>query len=198
MKLALKLLTLVSLLAPSVFAGPETIIRERAKELSNQNNVRQGVASPAAGVKPAQPQTQATTSDAANAWSAAGLSRLPADLAAVKLNTPVPLTQNQLITQDLMVIAGVTKLSSATAAKLAHSLSDALAVKAMPPQDRSRLVQNLNVGLASPNLPQVQMQAVLADIQAIFQANGLSRNAAVEIVNNVKAAAAETQKATAK
>ena len=34
----------VLLFAGGVFAGPETIIRERAKELANQNNVRQGVA----------------------------------------------------------------------------------------------------------------------------------------------------------
>ena len=180
-----------------VLAGPETIIRERAKELSNQNNVRQGVASPAQPVQSAQPASTPGVS-AASAWQAAGAGRLPADLAAIKLNTPVPVTQNQLITQDIMAIAGVTKVSSTTAAKLAHSLSETLASKSLAPAERSRLVQDLNAVLGNPNLPSAQMQAVLADIQAIFQANGLTRNAAVEVVNNVKAVTAEAQKAATK
>jgi hypothetical protein len=176
------------------YGGTETIIRERAKELRNQNNVRQGVASPAQGVQPA-PTTPTSTTAAANAWQAAGVHRLPADLAAVKLNSPVPLTQNQLITQDLMVMAGVTKVSSATAAKLAHSLADALASKPLSSTDRSRLVQDLNAALGTPNMPSQRMQEVLADIQAVFQANGLSRSVAVQIIDNVKAVTAEVQKA---
>ena len=39
-----------------------------------------------------------------------------------------------------------------------------------------------------------QMQAIYADIQAIFQANGMARKDAVKIVDQVKAVAAETQK----
>jgi hypothetical protein len=188
------LLALVSFIAGTVFAGPETIIRERAKELRDQNNVRQGVATPAQPVQPT-PSTAPSTVPAANAWQAAGVSRLPADLAAVKMNAPVPVSQNQLITQDVMAIAGVTKVSSATAAKLAHSMSEALAAKGMTAVDRSRLAQDLNAALGTSNMPQTQMQAVLADIQAIFQANGLPRNNAVEIVNNVKAITAEVKAA---
>src|SRR5262249_55366541 len=152
---------------------------------------------PAQPAQPTQPATPPPTT-AANAWQAAGLSRLPTDLAAVKMSAPVPLSQNQLITQDIMVIAGVTKVSSATAAKLARSLTDALATKSMSATDRSRLVQDLNSALGSPNQPKTQMETVLADIQAIFQANGLPRKDAVEIVDNVKAVAAEVQKAGTK
>jgi len=197
MKTTPPLLTLIGLFSLTAFAGPETIIRERAKELRDQNNVRQGVTSPAKAAQPATPQP-ASTQPAANAWQAAGATRLPADLAAVKVNTPVPLQANQLITQDLMVMAGTTRVSSATAAKLAHSLSEALSTKGLSAVDRSRLVQDLNAALGNPNLPATQMQPVLADIQAIFQASGLPRNSAVEIVNNVKAVTTEVQKAGAK
>ena len=44
------------LLALNAFAaGSEAIIKQRAKALSNQNNVRQGVASPAQPQAPANP-----------------------------------------------------------------------------------------------------------------------------------------------
>ena len=38
------------------------------------------------------------------------------------------------------------------------------------------------------------MQAIYADIQAIFQANGMARKDALKIVEHVKAIAAETQR----
>lgn len=191
MKTTISLLGVGAILAGSLFAGPETIIRQRAKELSNQNNVRQGVASPATSAQPAPAPSPVS-------GQAAGVGRLPTDLAAIRLNAPVPLVQNQLITQDLMAIAGVTKVSSATAAKLARGMSEALSTKTFSPADRARLVQDLNAALGTPNLPPLQMQAVLADIQAIFQSNGLPRTSAVAIVDSVKAMSAEVLKNSAK
>lgn len=184
-----------TLMSISVLAGPDTIIRQRAKELSNQNNVRQGVAAPAPPPAPATPTPQPTAAATINSSQPAGLGRLPSDLAAIKINTPVPVVQNQLLTQDIMAIAGANKVSSSTAAKLAHSISEALSTKALSASDRTRLVQDLNAALGNPNMPQVQTQAVLADIQAIFQSIGITRNSAVGIVDNLKAVTAEVQKA---
>jgi hypothetical protein len=42
-------------------------------------------------------------------------------------------------------------------------------------------------------IPPDRMQAIYADIQAIFQANGMPRKDAVKLVDQVKAVGAETK-----
>jgi hypothetical protein len=44
------------------------------------------------------------------------------------------------------------------------------------------------------NIQSAQMQAIFADIQAIFQVNGLSRKDAMRIADDAKAIAAETKR----
>ncbi len=80
-------------------------------------------------------------------------------------------------------------------ATLANSLAAAFAQQEVPETDRNRLVSRLATVLNPANYTAAQMQAIYADIQAIFQANGMARNGAVKIVEQVKAVGAETQKA---
>ena len=54
-------------------------------------------------------------------------------------------------------------------------------------------MSNLAAVLNPASVQASQMQAVYADIQAIFQANGMARKAAVKIVDQVKAVGAETR-----
>src|SRR5438552_5314495 len=78
-----------SLLALNAFAaGSEAIIRQRAKELSNQNNVRQGVP------PPAQPPPQASQTAPPTA-TLTPMARLQTDIAAIKLNSPATPAQKQ-------------------------------------------------------------------------------------------------------
>ena len=60
--------------------------------------------------------------------------------------------------------------------------------------DRGRLVSRLAAVLNPANIQPAQMQAIYADVQAIFQVNGLARKDAVKIVDQVKVVAAETQR----
>ena len=189
MKTRLATITVLGFAIGPLLAGPETIIYQRAKELNNQNNVRQGVATPA---QPAQPAKPATATPVAQV---PGLTRLHSDLAAIKLNVPATPTQNQFIMQDLMALpTGAAKPNPASATKLANDLSAALGVKTLPANDRTRLIQNINAMLNPAGLPATQRQAIVDDIQAIFQANGVPRNNAVNIANQVKALSAEVQK----
>jgi hypothetical protein len=191
MKTVLALLGAAMLLAANAFAQSDIIIKKHALELRDQNNVRQGVAPP---TQPAQPAT-APAKGTAPTPVQQSIAKLRADLAAIKANTPVTADQKQQITKDLIAVAqGASKPSQSTAANMADSLSGAFAEKPLADKDCSRLLSDLAAVLNPARIQPAQMQAIYADIQAIFQANGMARKDAVKIVDQVKAIAAETQR----
>ena len=183
-----------TLVAGSVFAGPDVIILQHARELRDQNNVRQGVTPPSQPAQPAQPAPTPATS-ASPTPIQQSIAKLRADLTALKANTPATAEQKQQIVWDLMAAAqGGSKPSQATAAGLAVSLAAAFAEKPLADKDCGRLLSDLAAVLNPAKIQAAQMQAIYADIQAIFQANGMARKDAVKIVDQVKAVGTETQK----
>ena len=193
MKRAFALIGAAVLLAGSLFADP-IIVKQRALELRNQNNVRQGVTPPSQPPQPAQPAPTPGTS-ASPTPIQQSIAKLRADLTALKANSPATAEQKQQITRDLMAAAqGASKPSQSTAATLANSLAAAFAEKPLADKDCSRLLSDLAAVLNPAKIQAAQMQAIYADIQAIFQANGMARKDAVKIVDQVKAVEAETQR----
>jgi hypothetical protein len=185
----------LGLIARSAFGGPEIIIKQRAKELNNQNNVRQGV-TPA---QPAAPQAARPAVPTAAAAQQQNVAKLKADLAKIKAKSQITTEQKQQLTRDLLGVAqGATKPSSAAVAKLANDLSAAMADKTLGAAEQARLVQDLVGVLNGANISPSQTQAIAADVQAIFQANGLARNEAATIANDLKAVAGEIQTAAKK
>ena len=179
-----------TLLAGSVVADP-VIVKQRALELRNQNNVRQGVTPPG---QPAQPAPTPGTS-ASPTPIQQSTAKLRADLTAIKANPPATAEQKQQIARDLMAAAqGANKPSQSTAAGLANSLATAFAEKPLADKDCSRLVSDLAAVLNPAKIQPAQMQAIYADIQAIFQANGMARKDALKIADQAKAIGAETQR----
>jgi hypothetical protein len=194
MKTVLSLVGAATLVAGSVFAGPDVIIKQRAKEIRDQNNVRQGVTSPGQAASPSQPSAPSASS-APSPVLQQSLAKVRADLAALKPNSPVTPQQKLQLKNDLLASAqGAGKPSSATISVLADSLSAAFTQSAFPDKDRDRLVSRLAAVLNPANIQSAQMDAIYADVQAIFQANGLTRKDAVKIVDQVKAVGAETRK----
>lgn len=194
MRTVLALLGVAMLLASDVFAQSDVIIKKRAQELRNQNNVRQGVAPPSQPARPAT--TSATTASPTPIQQS--IAKLRADLTAIKANSPVTADQKQQIARDLTAVAqGANKPSQATAANLADSLSAAFAEKPLAEKDCGRLLSDLAAVLNPANIQSAQMQAIYADIQAILQANGMARKDSVKIVEQVRAIGAETQRPAA-
>jgi hypothetical protein len=190
MKLAFLLLGAATLLTGNVFAQADVIIKQRAQEIRDQNNVRQGVTPPS---QSAQPMPPPATSSAPTPVQLS-VARLRVDLTAIKGQAKVTSEQKQQLTRDLIALAhGVNKPSLATAANLADGLSAAFAEKPLADKDCSRLLSNLAAVLNPARIQPAQMQAIYADIQAIFQANGMARKDAVKIVEQVKAVGAETK-----
>jgi hypothetical protein len=190
MKLPFVLLGAATLLTVSAFAQADVIIKKRALEIRDQNNVRQGVTSPS---QPAQPATTPATS-ASPTPIQLSVAKLRTDLTAIKGHAKVTAGQKQQLTKDLIAVAhGASKPSLPTTANLADGLSAAFAEKPLADKDCSRLLSNLAAVLNPAKVQPAQMQAIYADIQAIFQANGMPRKDAVKIVDQVKAVGAETK-----
>lgn len=190
MKTSFALLACGCLITASAFGGSETIIRERAKELRNQNNVRQGVAPPTAApaAVPGAPSPGATPAQSP------AITRLQTDLGGIQMNSvPTPL-QKQKLAQGAIAVAEGTKPSLATATKWAEDVSAALAEKPLSPTSRARLVQEIDALLNPAKYPQAKPDGIYADIQAIFQDNGLKRAKAVTIADDVRAMATEARK----
>jgi len=189
MKITHQVLLGTMLMAATAFAGPETIIKQRAKELNNQNNVRQGVAPPT--TQAGQTALSARPSTAPVASPA--LIKFQTDLASIHANTPVTPEQRQLLIVDLLALAQSAKPSPMLAAKLANELAMAASEKPLPAASRARLAQELDALFNPGKYPQAKPEGILADVQAIFQANGQNRTRAVTIAETVKMMTREIQ-----
>lgn len=185
--------TAALLLAGTAWAGPEGLIKQHAKELRDQNNVRQGVP------PPTQPPATATPGSAVPATPvpslAPGLLKFQTDLATVKPESPATAQLKQQLAGELLAGALTAgKPTPAQAAKFVDGVAAASAEKALSATSRARLVQELDAVLNPGKYPQAQLGNIFADIQAIFQANGLSRSKATAIGDEVKAISAEVMK----
>lgn len=179
-------------------------IKRRAKELSNQNNVRQGVPPPSQPAKPpatppANPAVARPAISTPAATQAQSVARLTADFAAIKPGTTVTPEQKQQWIKDMATaVRGAVKPSLPTVTKFVNGLSGTLAEKGLATTHQSRLAQNIEAALNSERLPLAQFDAIIADVQAILQVGGAKRDAAVNIANDLKAIGMEVRKVPAK
>jgi hypothetical protein len=194
MKRVLAFLAVAMLMATNVFAQADIIIKQRAKEIRDQNNVRQGVSPATQPAQPSRPGTP-TASSTPTPLLKQNLAKLQSDLAAIQANSTVTAAQKQQLNKDLLACAqGASKPSEGTISPLAESLASAFAQKPLGDVERDRLVSRFAAVLNPANIQPSQMQAIYSDIQAIFQANGMARKDAVKILDQVKAVGAETQR----
>lgn len=187
----------VALLPPAYGQGAQGAqIKQRAKELVNQNNVRQGVPPPAPPTPrpatPAAPGTPAATNPAV--LQAQNISKIKADLALLKPGSSVTPEQKQQLIKDLAVAARSTKPSLPTVTKFVDTLAAALGENMLGDPEQERLAQNLNSVFNSKPLPASQFDAIIADVQAILQVGGVKRPVAASIAGNLKAVGAEVRR----
>jgi len=170
-----------ALLTGNLFAGPDVIIRERAKELRDQNNVRQGVPPP---TQPNQP-TAAPNAPAGPTLSPA-LVRFQTELSGLRAESQATPDQKQKLAQDLMMAAQGNKPSLESVNKLVDDLAAAFSEKPLSATSRARFTQELDAVLNPAKYPQAKMDGIFTDIQAIFQENGLARSKAVALTEHIK------------
>ena len=181
-----------ALLAGSSFlAGQDYIIKQRAKELSNQNNVRQGVAPPS---QPTQPPPTPTPGQPAAPTLTPALAGFQTGLGAITAGAQVSAEQKQRLAQQIVAGALAAKPSLGTASKFTEQVTAASAEKPLPATSRARLVTELDAVLNPGKYPQAKLDGIYSDVQAIFQENGLNRMKAVALADSVKAMSSEIQR----
>ncbi len=175
-------------------------IKRRAQELSNQNNVRQGVPAPSPAKPAAAPAgtpaaaKPATPAPVANAQQ--GIAKLQAAIAGIKAGSPVaPEQKTQFIKDIAVAVRGATKPSLPAVAKFVNELTAALAEKALGTAEQARLAQDIEAVLNSAAMPVIQFDAVIGDAQAILQVGGARRAAAVAVANDLRAVGQEVRRA---
>src|ERR1041384_6933004 len=184
MKRTLVVLGAAVLMAGIAFGGPEQIIKQRAKDVANQNNAQQGVPPP---TQPSAPTAPAIPS------LSVSLTHFQVTLAGIQADSQISAAQKQKLTQDLLDAAPGAKPSQAAAAKLAEDLAAAFAQKPLPESSRAKLVRELDAVLNPGKYPQAKLDGIFADIQASFQANGLSHTKAGAASGDAQANLAEHQ-----
>jgi hypothetical protein len=199
MKLLMVAILLAAVFATDAMASAQgALIKKKAKDLSNQNSVNQGV-TPPTPARPTAPSAPATVPASPNAPKISAsrqqnINQLLADLKAIKSKSVTP-EQKQQLKKDLLAAAeGAKKPSSDSVTKLANNLSAVWADQKLSPQEQTFLATDLNTVLNSANMSAAESQGVLNRAQTILKYSGISKDDGQKIVNDLKAIAAELQK----
>ena len=115
------------------------MVKRRAKETVNQNNVRQGVPPPQAPPRPAPPVQPGATAPVVT--QAHSIAKLTSDLAGFKTSTTATAEQKQQFTIDLAQSARGRKPSLGTVKTFVDSLTTALTGATLTPEHQGRLAQ---------------------------------------------------------
>jgi hypothetical protein len=174
------------------------IVKQRAKELRDQNNVRQGVAPPTPAARPAPPATPAKPGQPATAVAnprQQSISRLQSDLATLQGKDGAATEVKQRFARNLLAASqGPTKPSGPAVTRFVDDLAAAFPGRTLATDELTRLAQDLNAVFDCANLPTSQVQAILGDVQAILQVGGMKRQNAVDIVTDLRLVASQIQK----
>jgi hypothetical protein len=221
MKLFIITASLIALCAQQGFGqgAQADQIKRRAKDLSNQNNVRQGATPPSQA--PAQPAPLKPTTPGPVTTAQQGIAKIQVGLLILKAASPVTADQKTQFIKDIAVaVRGATKPSLPTVAKFVNDLTTALAdvtfesaekthtitVKAPTQPDLKmtveenkkdltvRLAQNIEAVLNSAAMPVTQFDAIITDAQAILQVGGAKRATAVVVANDLRAIGQEVRR----
>lgn len=168
------------------------MIKRRAKETANQNNVRQGVPPPAPSTP--RPATPAAGASSPVVTQAASIAKLTTDISGFKPNTTPTDSQKQQFTISLAQSARSTKPSLGAVRKLVDSLSSALATATLDTEQRSRLAQDLEAVMNARTLTQSQFDRTIDDAQAILEVGAVKRSAAVSVAADLKAVGLEVRR----
>lgn len=196
MKSLLTLALLGALLIEHSFAqggAQADMVKRRAKETVNQNNVRQGVPPPAQLTpRPAPPAQPGATPPAVT--QAASIAKLTADIAGFKPNVTATAEQKQQFTIDLAQSARGRKPSLGTVKQFVDSLSAALSNATLTSEHQTRLAQNLDGVFNAKSFTALQFDKTIEDVQAILEVGTVKRTTAISVAADLKAVGTEIRR----
>lgn len=170
-------------------------IKRRAKEVVNENNVRQGVPPPSQNPqRPPVPPPPANPARPAPVSPDQSIAKLKTDLAGFKTGATATAAQKQQFTVNLAVAARTAKPTLGTVKKFVDALTAGLSEATLTGEQQARLAQNLEAVMNSKPLPASQFDAIIADVQAILQVGGVKRATAVSVASDLKSVGAEIRR----
>jgi hypothetical protein len=181
----------LSLSASALLAGPEHLIKQRAKDVRDQNNTAQGVQPKP--VAPAPQPAQATAQPVLATPSQLSLNRFHADLAGIKQGALLEPAQKQKLAANLSGVAAGKKPSTNTVDRFVTSVHKAFSAKPLPTTARARLVQDIDAVLNPSKYPQAKPEAIFEDIRNIFASNGAPASQAADISATARVLAADVK-----
>jgi hypothetical protein len=191
MKIIISIIGLTLIGHCSVQAGSMEIIKQKAKNLNEQNNAQQGINAPATPAPSSAPATQP-----APLLPPDPTAKVRAAIANVLCSTTATPEMKQQFTRDLLATArGSHKPTAATVGRLTESLATALAGRTLGTSEQSRLAANLNLAMNSASLSSTRTDEIADDAQAIVHGTGASAGSASTVANRLKAVCAELQSA---
>jgi len=197
-------LALTSLSVATANAGSEHLVKQKAKEVRDQQNERQGVTpaspnrttdQPAAGTPPAR--TLYTTRQAAPALSPQ-VANLSASLGAIQQVDSATEEHTRQLTKSLSAAAqGPVEPSTGKINKLAGDLSRALEGTELSSARRNQLAQQIDSALKD-TLSAKEMEALTSEIHDTLRDAGAGRVDAAVVSNDLKSIIAEIQRGGSK
>jgi len=187
-------LGLAIVLPVAAWAGSEQIIKQRAKDIRDQNNAKQGVPPPASSAHPAASQSQPVV--LAPTPEQASTKRLSASIEPMIAGANVTTEQRQKLSSDLMAaVPAPAKPSKESVARLSDELIRGLVAKPVSGSQRERLVAALVSSLGNAaKLSPPQLDAAARDMQAIFHSAGLPNQDAGKISDALRSVVGDAQK----
>ena len=195
MKTILTLTLLGALLTEQSFGqgAQADMVKRRAKETVNQNNVRQGVPPPAqTPPRPAPPAQPGATAPVVT--QAQSIAKLTSDLAGFKTGTTATAEQKQQFTIDLAQSARGRKPSLGTVKTFVDSLTTALTGATLTPEHQGRLAQDIEGVFNAKSLSSLQFDKTIEDAQAILEVGTVKRTTAISVAAELKAVGAEIRR----
>jgi hypothetical protein len=169
------------------------MVKRRAKETVNQNNVRQGVPPPAQlAPRPAPPAQPGATPSAVT--QAASFGKLTADIAGFKPNATATAEQKQQFTIDLAQSARGRKPSLGTVKQFVDSISAVLPQATLTSEQQARLAQNLDGVFNAKSFSALQLDKTIEDVQAILEVGTVKRTTAISVAADLKAVGSEIRR----
>jgi hypothetical protein len=198
MKILLATVAVSGLLASHVFGqgAQADQIERRAKELVNQNNVRQGIRSPAPPPVRRAPGVANPGAAIPASTPEQSIAKLRTDLAALKPGSPATPEQKRQLIKDIAVACRGPKPSLPAVSTFVNALTGASVDRTLEPAQVSRLAQDIDAVANSAGMPSSRLDAIIADVQAILQVEGANRNHAVSAANHLKTVGLEVQRST--
>lgn len=201
----MRLLCLISLMLALTMtaghAGSEHLVKQRAKDLRDQNNERQGVApnsratpSPSQPVAPAQPTPTPYAAAPAAPQLSPQAARIVKSLETVsKSKNPSDEAKQQLTDDIAAAVRGAAKPSPSKIEKLGRDFAKAVAGTELSATQSSKLAGQIERAL-NESLSAKDMEALAAEMTETLKAAGAGKIDAAVVSNDIKSVIAEVQR----